>query len=282
MTHGDWILAASATTALAVAVGYAWAAPLWDRLAARYLADLVAGQKASGFEPLPLAPLLRWWGLLLVAVVLGLGLLGQALLAPPIVLVLVLLPRYVLQYRIGRRRRLLRDQLVGTTVALANSARAGQSLAQGFESVGAETPEPLAREIRRIVADYHRGRPLAEAIAEAKKRIDLESFTLFASAILVSLERGGRISDSLVEISRTLQEGQRLERKLEADTTTGRLVGLLLAAFPFVFLAGFYIVEPEMTSLIFTTLAGRVVLLVVMVIVYGTVLLVNKITRIDA
>ena len=78
--------------------------------------------------------------------------------------------------------------------------RAGLSLAQGLETVGKETSEPLAAEIRRVVREYKHGRPLAEALRAAKDRLNIDSFTLFASAVLVSLERGGRITDALERI----------------------------------------------------------------------------------
>ena len=44
-----------------------------------------------------------------------------------------------------------------------------------------------------MVREYRHGRPLAEAIRAVKERLSIDSFTLFSSAVLVSLERGGRI-----------------------------------------------------------------------------------------
>ena len=111
---------------------------------------------------------------------------------PPVAIAAVYLvyvaPRIILDLMIRRRRALLRDQMVAATIALANSSRAGLSLAQGLETVGEETPEPLAYEIRRVVHEYKHGRPLAEALRAAKDRLNIDSFTLFAAAVLVSLD----------------------------------------------------------------------------------------------
>jgi Flp pilus assembly protein TadB len=65
---------------------------------------------------------------------------------------------------------------------------------------------------------------LPESLRAAKDRLNIDSFTLFAAAILVSLERGGRITDALERISHSLQELQRIERKLEVDTASGKKV----------------------------------------------------------
>jgi tight adherence protein B len=154
------------------------------------------------------------------------------------------------------------------TVALANTSRAGLSLAQGLETVGQETPEPLASELRRIVREYRHGRPLAEAIRAAKERLRIDSFTLFASAILVSLERGGRITDALERISHSLQETQRIERKLEVDTASGKKVVYILTGFPLFFLALSYVMNPAGTATVFQSLLGQVVLLVVIALSY--------------
>ncbi len=43
-------------------------------------------------------------------------------------------------------------------------------------------------------------------------------------------EGKGKITDALERISRSLQENQRLERKMEADTASGRKVIIILGA----------------------------------------------------
>src|SRR6185369_12402346 len=97
--------------------------------------------------------------------------------------------------------------------------------------------------------------------------MQLDSFTLFASAVLVAIERGGKLTEALEKISHSLQENQRLERKIEADTASGRQVVLILAAFPFLFLALFSFLEPEGVSYLFTTLAGQMIFVAIVVLV---------------
>jgi Flp pilus assembly protein TadB len=122
---------------------------------------------------------------------------------------------------------------------------------------------------------------LAEAITTTKDRLQLDCFTLFASALCVSLGRGGRITESLERIGETLQENQRVERKLESETASGRKVVILLALFPFVFLGGFYLMHPEGTSMVFQSLLGQLVLLVVIALVFVSVWWSNRILSIE-
>ena len=61
---------------------------------------------------------------------------------------------------------------------------------------------------------------------------------------------------------------QRLERKLEADTASGRKLALMLSLFPLFFLGLFTLMDPVSMNLLYTTLLGNLVLCVVGFIVF--------------
>jgi tight adherence protein B len=242
---------------------------VWDDVTSRYVADITPKLDSLSIDHATLPKYLRIWGISLVAAFVVVAFILQM---PPVALAAVYLvyvsPRIILDFMIRKRRAMLRDQMVAATVALANTSRAGLSLAQGLESIGTETPEPLAAELRRIVHEYRHGRPLSEAIRATKERLKIESFTLFAAAILVSLERGGRITEALERISHSLQELQRIERKLEVDTAAGTKVVYILTVFPLIFLGISYMTNPDGTNALLHTLSGQFLLLVVIALTY--------------
>ena len=263
------ILLSSVLVLAAVALGILRLGPAWDGIAARQVADLTPRLNELRMDATRLPRYLRWWGLSLVgSFLLFAVVLRMFPLAIAAVYLVYVAPRLVLEFLIHRRRRLLRDQMVGASVGLANAVRAGLSLGQGIESIANEIEEPLASELRRITFEWQHGRSLAEAINEVKQRMKLDSFTLFAHAVGACLERGGKVTDALERISRSLLENQRLERKMDSETASGRKVVVILAAFPFVFLAGFAAMDAETTQLLFNTLIGQLILTGVLVIVY--------------
>ena len=259
-----------------------WLGPMWDDLSRRYVGDLIGKLEALGVESERIDLYMRWWGIamftvpFLFAVVLRMLpiALGAAYLA-------FIAPRYLLLWRIAERRQLLSDQMAKASVALANSARAGLSQAQGMELVARESPEPLAAEFRRIVSNYNAGRPLADSLEDARKRLDLEAFTIFSSVLMVCMERGGNVSFALDRISGNLVELQRLRRKLDTDTAGGRRTALLLGLFPLVFLGGFTALDRAMMSYMYTTWTGQWTLLAVGFLVYVSVKWCIKIMAID-
>jgi len=215
-----------------------------------------------------------WWATwtLMLVVIMAVGwLLGILPIAIVLVIVWFFAPNWFLTWRLHRRRMKLRDQLVGAMQMLANSARAGQSLAQGLDSVSRDVAPPLSGELRQMMSEYHLGRPLAEAIDDAKARLQLDSFSMFASTITISLRRGGRVTEALERISRSLRENQRIERKLESETAGGWRVVMILTAFPFVFLAAFYFLHPEGTLLMFQSLIGQVLVILIIALVVASV-----------
>ena len=266
----------------AVFYGALCVGPAWDRLAKRRVEAMIPRLIALGIEDSSVTRYLRWWGIALFGTFVAFGILFSML---PIALGLVYLvyvaPTFILDYYINQRAQVLRDQMVRASVGLANAARAGLSLPQGLENVSAETPQPMSGVLKRIVLEYKSGRPLTDALAEVRKRLDLEAFTMFSSAITVCLERGGKVTYALDRISDSLHETQRLERKLETDSASGRKLALALGLFPVAFLLLFTLLDPDGMANLYHTLLGQIVLLGVGVMIYGSVRWCMKILDVD-
>ena len=267
---------------LAVAsLGY-FVAPAWDEMAGYYVKDLTPKLEALDVDENRVLNLLRWWGIGLVAALFFIGVVwGKYFIAVGVVLIILTLPRPILDQMIKSRRIRLRDQLVAASISLANTTRAGLTPAQGFSNICNDVPAPLGNEFRRIVSNYESGQPLKQAIREVKQRLDLEAFNIFASAVLIALEQGGNISQALDKISEGLAELQRLERKIETASAGGRRLAFVLALFPPGFLVGFYLLDPESVGMLFDTLIGQIILVVIGFLVYFAIRVCAKILDIE-
>lgn len=257
---------------VAVAAFVWFLGPAWDTISSREVSDLVPRMRQLQMDTSRLHYYLRAWGISLASALFVMtAVLNMFPIAIAVGYLIFVTPRLVLKYMIRRRERLLRDQMVSASSGLSNAVRAGLSLAQGLEAVSEETPEPLVFEFRRIVFEWKCGRSLADSIHDIKQRLELDSFTLFSLAIGACLERGGKITEALERIASSLAENQRLERKLEADTASGRKIVIVLGIFPFLFLAAFMAMDPVMTGVLFTSFVGQLVLLAVIAVVYFAV-----------
>ena len=273
MATGLLMALSSVLVGLAAAFAVTGSADAVDWLNGRYLTDLSERMDRLGMDSRPLRGWLRARWLLSLGAFL---VLSVWLHMVPVGIVASLVTYYLvgqwLEGWLVTRRCQLRDQLVGATRGLAAQVRAGLPLTEGLAEISGDTPEPLGGLLRRAVNQSEQGRALKAVLLDMKERLRLESFSLLVVALLIAEERGGKLGDVLERIGQSLQEQQRIERKREGDTAAGRLLVNILASFPAIFLGLFYLLDPEGTGLVFSTLAGQIVLSVVAVIAVASLL----------
>ena len=170
----------------------------------------------------------KWWSISLAGGTAALGFGADAWpLAVTWALMCAGLPAIAMRAAIHKREFELEGQLVAAARGLSNAVKAGLPVHQGLASVVEETQAPLRGVLDQIVYHYEHGRPLAEILKESRKRLSLEPFTLFCLALEVSLERGGRVNQSLDRLASSLQEWHKIRRKLDSETASGRYAVLL-------------------------------------------------------
>lgn len=223
---------------------------------------------------------LALWGFGLAGLVTGLLAVRAYPLAITLGYLMYQLPRHVIDHLIARRERLLEDQLVTVAGAVGNGVKAGLSIPQAFENSLEELPEPIRQDVHRIVYHYQHGRVLSEVLSETRHRLELEAFTLFALAIEVAIERGGRLNRALHRIGISLREWARLRRKVIADTAAGRQQVLILAVFPVFFLAFFFMIQRQNVVTMFNTFSGQLMLSAIVSLVYCGTKLAHRIINI--
>jgi tight adherence protein B len=188
--------------------------------------------------------------------------LGSPLLGSLAAIFLAAAPWTMLRRMAARHRRKIEDQLADAMVMLANSVRAGLSLAQAMDLLAAECPKPINAEFHQIIAEYNLGKPLERTLIEAKQRLRSENFALFAAALLASHESGGRLNETVERIAQSVLELQRLERKVMSETAQARKSAIYMALAPPLILLVYFFVDPDNTALLFTQPIGHIVLAV--------------------
>ncbi len=210
---------------------------------------------------------LMLWLAGMVLVFLGFWLVLENLVFAVLLAGLILLSPWYLIRRLAEWRRLkIEDQLADAMVTLANSVRAGLSLAQSMEILAAQCPKPINSEFFQIAAEYRLGKPLDRTLVEAKQRLKSENFALFAAALLASHESGGRLNETVERIAQSVLEMQRLERKVKSETAQARKSAIYMALVPPVILVVWYFVDPVNTAKLFTEVFGHILLALVVVI----------------
>jgi tight adherence protein B len=224
----------------------------------RDLADKLRRLRASTAN---LRRYLIFWLVAIAGTFLGFGIgLNNFIFAVLLSVFLAATPWYLLRRMAQRHRDKIEDQLADAMVTLSNAVKAGMSLPQAMELLASQCPKPINAEFHQIVAEYKMGKPLERTLLEAKTRLRSENFALFAAAILASHESGGRLNETVERIAQSVLELQRLERKVLSETAQARKSAVYMALAPALILVAYYFVDPLNTTLLFTTLAGQILL----------------------
>jgi len=198
------------------------------------------------------APLLTW------------ALSGSPIFAAGVAVAVYALPGILL--RMARQKRLARidRRLPDAINVMVSSTRAGRSLGQSIDEVAAKVSGPIGQEFGRIANEIRQGGISVEnALARAKARIPVESFLMVSTALIINCSKGGDVLHILERISDANRELCRLKEKIYTETSEVRAQGKIILFMTPLFGVVVCMFDPEIRPILFDSLAGNVILVVV-------------------
>lgn len=169
-------------------------------------------------------------------------------------------PRIVLENRWMHRRREIGEQLPAAVRLMSSGVASGLTLAQAIERLAERGPSPIKMEFRLMANLWKHGSDLPGVIREARRRIGLPDFDLFASAVLVNQRMGGDITRTLDRLADALESTDRMRRDVFAATSEGRTNVKVLVIAPFIMLGFVELMDHEAVALLFSKGLGLALL----------------------
>lgn len=122
-----------------------------------------------------------------------------------------------------RRERKVERQLSSVLDMMIASVKAGASLTSALESARSVVRRPLQTELDVLVGRIRFGDSPQDALSDLAERLPLETIRLFAQALAVNWSIGGRLSDTLANVGKTVRDRAELTRRTQAMSTQARL-----------------------------------------------------------
>jgi tight adherence protein B len=144
------------------------------------------------------------------------------------------MPMLLVRYYRTRRIKKFNVQLVDALQAMANAFKAGLTFPQAIEHVSREAMAPLQQEFGLFVKEVKLGVPLEEALVNMAKRVGSDDLELTVVSTNIARQLGGNMAEMFETISATIRERFRLEGKIDALTSQGKLQGWIVASMPLV------------------------------------------------
>ncbi len=207
--------------------------------------------------------------------------LPNKLLAIGLWIVLIVIPKVLVSRAWAKRRQKIESQLPIAVRQMSSTVASGMTLAQAIERLAARAPDPIRVEFRIMTGHWQLGADFASTSEEAKRRLDLQNFNLFASAILVNQRLGGNISETLDRLAGSLESIEQMRLEVHAATAEGRTNIKVLAVTPFMMIGLIALMDSQAVGLMLTKPLGHLLLAVAALLTAAGTLWAWKIVNAD-
>jgi len=191
------------------------------------------------------------------------------------------LPRLAVRHSRKRRVRKFNVQLVDGLQSLANAFRAGLTFPQAVEQLAREMPAPLSQEFGLLIKELRLGVPLDEALVNLGARVGSEDLDLVVVATNIARQLGGNMAEMFETLSATARERFRLEGKIDAITSQGRLQGWMVSAMPLLLGLVLNFIRPDLIQPMLHHLFGYVLVALILIMEALGYLLIRRIVNVD-
>ena len=191
------------------------------------------------------------------------------------------LPRLYLKFLRKQRLRKFNEQLEDALLSMSSSLKAGFSINQALEVIAQENRRPISYEFNLLIQELRLGVTLEKGLDNMSRRLDCPDFELVAVSILTARQTGGELTSTLERLAGMIRERVRIAARIRALTAQGRMQAAIIAIMPFALLFAMMNIVPDMMNAFFSTVAGILSLLSVVILVVIGFLSIRKITNID-
>ena len=190
-------------------------------------------------------------------------------------------PRFIIHWLRTRRLYKFNDQLVDALMTMSGALKSGSSINQAMEHVVRQSQPPLAHEFGFFLHQVRVGVKFEEALRNLEKSVGSEDLCLMVCSIEIARQTGGNLADVFEKISGTIRERTRIQARIRALTSQGRMQGFVIGLMPIALALAMLVIEPNLMKSFFSSFAGMVVVAVVIAMEICGGLLIRKIINID-
>jgi tight adherence protein B len=171
-------------------------------------------------------------------------------------------PELLVRWLKRRRRRMFSEQLVDALIMLSNGLRAGFTLQQAIEMLVEESRPPISQEFELVLREFHFGIDLEKAMVNCAERANNEDLSLAVTAVAICRQVGGNLAEIFDRIVTMVRDRKLIEGKVDALTAQGKMQAMIVALLPWIFAFFCAKINPELTSLLWTTIPGVIAMFV--------------------
>jgi tight adherence protein B len=190
-------------------------------------------------------------------------------------------PTVLVKWFQTKRIKKFNGQLVDSLTAMSNAFKAGLTFPQAMDHVSKDAGAPLSQEFRLFVREIKLGVPMDEALNSMAVRVGCEDLDLVVTSTIISRQLGGNMAEMFDTIAATIRERFRLEGKIKALTSQGKMQGWIVAALPLALGLVMNYMRPDLMQPMFESWFGYVLVGLIIIMELCGVWIIRKIVNIN-
>ncbi len=180
-----------------------------------------------------------------------------------------------------RRILLFEKQLTDALVQMSAAFRAGLTLSQACQSISEEMPPPINQEFGLFVKEIKLGVSQEQALQNMADRVGSEDLQLVVTSTNIAKQLGGNMAEMYDIISGTIRERFRLEGRIRALTSQGKMQGWIVGSMPLALGLVLYAMRPDLMEPMLHSTFGIALISLVLVMEAMGAFLISRIVNID-
>ncbi len=191
------------------------------------------------------------------------------------------LPAFYLRNRRGHRLHQFDDELPRGMELIANSMKAGQSVAQSFTAVVENAGPPVSEEFTLARREIELGASVESALANMEKRMGSSDLRLMIMVITIQHAVGGDLPAILTTLADTMRQRSEMREEVMAATAQSRASSVIITLLPLAVATFGYFVLPDYFRPLFTNFLGWVIIFFAALLLATGTFIIRRITAIQ-
>jgi len=188
------------------------------------------------------------------------------------------IPDIFLKMEQKRRNKQIENDLLKAVIIMNNAFKSGRSIMQAVELVSLEITGPISEEFRKMFIDLTYGLDLELVFDRFSRRVPLEEVKYMASSLVILNKTGGDVIKIFSSIEKGFFDRKKLKEELKSATALSNTVFKILILIPFIIFFMIYLFNPTYFDPLFSSLLGKVLLILILLLYLTYILIVRKIT----
>ncbi|HEY6875510.1 MAG TPA: type II secretion system F family protein [Candidatus Dormibacteraeota bacterium] len=206
---------------------------------------------------------------------------GVSFAVPIMALIGYVLPAFYLRNRRGHRLRVFDDELPRAMELIANSMKAGQSVAQSFSAVVENARPPVNEEFTLARREIELGASVESALGNIEKRMGSSDLRLMIMVITIQHAVGGDLPAILTTLADTMRQRREMREEVLAATAQSRASSVIITLLPVIVAAFGYFVLPDYFRPLFTNPIGWVIIILAAGLLATGTVIIRRITALE-